>query len=426
MHSKNTESLESYLTTRLWLLSIPLMLGFAVIANLYSMLTSTIILIELFLFCLYFLIIFQIKKVVLIAYNRSILHIEAILQEDYQQYAKAAFAKGKVPELHSKLNLLGDSIQLQKSRYDQHAFIVYQLITQLESPILVFNDKQKLTFGNDEFYHLFGQPWQMFRFGSAHLLGLQKSKEIWQFKEHSKNTKWQIRHSRFIDDGQTHELLIFIDVEPVLRSSQLDAWQQIIRVLGHEIRNSLAPVSSLAETLAEKSVNKNDKVALSVITERCQHLQDFVTRYSSLSNPLILKQKWLNVSKLMDIVSGLFKDLEIKIISKINKIWADETLLTQVLINLIKNSKEANATHIVVNIDENSRYHLVKLSDNGHGLTNMENIFVPLYSTKTHGQGIGLVFCRNIIEQHKGKIELINNPISGVSVKFQILKNNEI
>ena len=189
---------------------------------------------------------------------------------------------------------LAQRCSCQKSRYDQHVFLVYQLIGQLDAPILVFNAKQQLTFANGAFFLLKNQAWQLFRHASPQLLGLTKQDGKWHFQLDDATTnneaeRWQIKQSEFIDSGEQHLLLVFVDIQSALRASQLNAWQQIIRVLGHEIRNSLTPVSSMSESLADKASNKRDRMALNVITERCMHLQSFVERYASLSKGTYLR-----------------------------------------------------------------------------------------------------------------------------------------
>ena len=434
-------SLERYLSYKLWLLALPcllLWLGFSYYINL-PVWAITVGFILLVLFILKVML--AIKDNINTSFTRAILHLEAINQEDYNQHGKAPFSSGTVAVFHQQLKQLSERLQQQKSRYDQHAFLVYQLITQLDAPILVFNEKQQLTFGNDAFYHLYGQHWQMLRHASPELLSLElaahesSSQETlsdktlsdkvksqkWQFTSAEKKQKWQIRQSEFIDGGQRHQLLIFIDIETALRANQLNAWQQIIRVLGHEIGNSLAPVSSMAESLASKTNNERDKMVLAVITERCQHLQRFVSRYGELAKPLQLSQQWFLITPWFANITQLYENitfsLELNSTTKsLEKLWADETLVAQVFINLCKNSQEANATKITLQVSHTAQHFVLALVDNGHGFSNLENLFVPLYSTKQNGQGIGLNFCRNIVEQHQGNMSLTNNKNQGVTV----------
>jgi len=364
------------------------------------------------------------RKKILSAFERASLHLEAINQSDFNQFAKSAFSKGKVKEFHQQLNHLSENLQQQKSRYDQHVFLVYQLIEQLDTPILIFNQKQQLIFGNTEFQQLFGQPWQMLRHASPHLLGLEIIEKEWRLNDPIKGRisqqQWQIRQSEFIDNGETHQLLVFVNIESALRKSQLNAWQQIIRVLGHEIRNSLTPVSSLAESLSAKTRNGREKQALEVITERCQHLQDFVERYASLSKKLQLSCQWLSCRELTVRITRLFENIDLQVESTVDNLWIDGPFFEQVLINLIKNAMEADATQVILAIKRSKQNSVISIIDNGHGFANLENLFIPLYTTKQQGQGIGLSFCRNIIEQHGGVIELSNNKDQGVQVTIQI------
>ncbi len=415
-----SSSLEGFLQAKLLLLALPI----CIFSGLYAWSIGTelqwILITEVFILtvCLWFIAL--IKRQVLRAFTRASLHVDAIGQEDFNQFSKSAFSEGKVKEFHQQLKQLSETLQSKKSRYDQHVFLVYQLISQLDAPILVFNQKHQLTFANDAFTVLYKQPWQMFRHAPEDLLGLEKVESGWRFKEqdHLKNNKrkWQIRHSDFIDNGETHQLLVFINIESVLRESQHNAWQQIIRVLGHEIRNSLTPVSSMAETLSDKTENERDKMVLNVITERCLHLQTFVERYASLSKQLSLNCQWLSVTHVMEAVTTLFKPFKININNDIDQLWADGQFFEQVLINLIKNAQQAGASKVDINVVSEDQYFIIEVVDDGHGFSNLENLFVPLYTTKNDGQGIGLCFCRNIIEQHQGVIELHNNDEKGVTV----------
>ena len=411
-----TDSLERYLQYKLLWFFIPIALFFALWTWQVALKWQWILLGELSLLLLCVWLNASIKTRVLKAFTRATLHLDAIAQEDYNQFAKSAFSAGKVKEFHQQLKHLSEQLQVQKSRYDQQAFLVYQLISQLETPVLVFDHKQQLTFGNDAFAGLFKQAWQMLRHCSAESLGLMYSSNIWQFENNKKRKQWQIRSSEFISDGQTHQLLVFIDIESALRENQLNAWQQIIRVLTHEIRNSLTPVSSMAETLSEKADNKRDKMVLGVITERCLHLQNFVNRYSSLSQQYQLNCQWLQMELITKSVANMYENLTITSTGNASKVWADRTFFEQVIINLIKNSQEAGATKIELNFTKQEQFTVIDIVDNGQGFSNLENLFVPLYTTKLQGQGIGLSFCRGVIEQHHGMLELHNNDEEGVTV----------
>lgn len=350
------------------------------------------------------------KNKIIASFDRALLHIEAVKMEDYNQFSKSDFEAGVTAELHTELSALSKQLQAHKSQYDQHALLLYQLIDQLDTPMLVFNQRQVLTYANAAFSLLYGEPWQVYRRASPRLLGLEQVDGEWTI--HQRDHNWQINQSEFIDGGERHLLLVFTNIDSALRASQLRAWQQIIRVLSHEIRNSLTPVSTLAESLSAKSESPRDKQALEVISERCLHLQDFVERYSSLSQELNLDIQTISVAAFTQQLSALFPNKTIAFSQHVECIKADPTFIEQVFINLIKNAFEADADEVSVVFRNKQDMTIIKVIDNGHGISNPDNLFVPLYTTKQQGQGIGLTFCRNIVEQHKGQISAANNPAS--------------
>lgn len=354
------------------------------------------------------------KKILSSMFQRAILQIEAIQAEDYSQYAKPIFDQGVVNDFHRKLDELSEELYDQKSRYDQQVFIVYRLIDQLESPILVFDKNDRLVYANGAFATLYNQPWQMFRHAAAQKLDLNHDENAWVYKNNQH--KWEIKHSTFVDKGEVHELLVFVDISSTLRENQLNAWQQIIRVLGHEIRNTLTPISTIAENLAEKNTDERDKKALSLITERCQHMQDFVGRYSVLTQSPRLNCQTIVIAPFLERIEGLFNELDVECSTEVANFWGDVAFIEQVFINLIKNAREANASKITIHFKREKSSTVISLVDNGHGFQNLTNLFVPLYSTKEQGQGIGLSFCQSVIEQHSGHIQLENNPDKGVNV----------
>lgn len=361
---------------------------------------------------------FWFYRKVSVAFVRALLHIEAVKMEDYNQYAKTDFQQGLAKRFHLALRGLSEHLLANKSRYDQHAFLLYQLIDQLDTPMLVFNQKYKLTHANHAFTILYDQPWQMYRHASTKLLGLVRTSHGWQLED--ADQQWQISESEFIDAGEAHHLLVFTNIDSAVRASQLTAWQQIIRVMGHEIRNSLTPVSSLAESLSDKMNDEREKAALAMISERCHHLQDFIGRYASLSQQFNLQQQWFNLPELMARLEALNPKLEFETHIREQQIYADQSFLEQVLINLCKNALEAGATKVVIRARNSRGKMQISVADDGHGFANIDNLFVPLFTTKPEGQGLGLSFCRNVIEQHQGSLKLENNPEKGVTVTLRL------
>lgn len=375
---------------------------------------------SLFAASLFALLVYKIKQRVLSQFERALWHLQAVKQQDYNQTAKADFANGISAEFHQELHALSSQLKTQKTRYDQHAMLLYKLIDQLNTPMLVFNQKRKLTYANQAFSQVYGQPWQMFRQASPKLLGLQEEANGWQMINNRR--QWHLSHSEFIDDGETHLLLVLTDIGEDVRASQLNAWQQIIRVMGHEIRNSLTPVSSLAESLATTQDTARKQQALQVIQERCQALQDFVERYASLSQPMSLNKSKVDCQQLCAPLLSLFSQLDIELDLHHQQLLADATFIEQLLINLLKNAAEAGASKVQIRAFRQAQQQIIEVIDNGQGIANPDNLFVPLYSTKEQGQGIGLLFCQHIAEQHGGQLQLHNNPApqSGVTARLSL------
>jgi two-component system nitrogen regulation sensor histidine kinase NtrY len=352
----------------------------------------------------------RVYRKIAVAFRRASVQLEALQNQDYSLIAKPAFSQGKVAEFHQQLNALGESLQEHKSHYDQQSFLLYRLIDQLNTPILVFDHRLQLNYANTAFADLFGRPWQTLRHASPSLLGLNTNPE-WQFVDQEKAQQWQIRHSRFLDQGQNHQLLVFINIQAALREGQLQAWQKLIRVLSHEIRNSLTPVAALTQNLQAKASSEREQQALELIGERCQHLQDFVSRYAELHKPLHLQPQWLSAQTLFQRLRDLFLTAQLQAKGLHIELWADSVFLQQALINLIKNAIEAGSPAGTIDVIFSQREHTneIRVVDSGQGIANADNLFVPFYSTKTQGQGIGLSLSRHIIEQMGGQLSLTNN-----------------
>ena len=341
------------------------------------------------------------------ALRRSSVQLEAMQNQDYSLQAKAVFQTGIAAQLQQQLQQLSEQLQQRKSHFDEQQFLLYRLIDQLNTPILVFDHKQQLSYANNEFSQLFGRPWQSMRHASAESLGLI-AKPQWNFSHKEKAKQWQIRQSRFLDQGQKHQLLVFINIQAALRETQLQAWQQLIRILSHEIRNSLTPVQSLSEYLQQKLPQGREQEALALIRERSQHLQDFVSRYAELNKELRIQHQQIQARELVHSLQILFLQHQLQATGADLQLHSDLTLLQQVLINLIKNAIEAGSPAGTVELRFRKLQHSVEIQllDQGCGLSNQQDLFVPFYSTKPQGQGIGLTLCRQIIEQLGGELSL--------------------
>ena len=372
------------------------------------------------------------KKIITPFYSLTSL-VEAIRLEDYSLRIKDHYHSGVLHTLSQEISELSDDLQQRKQAYDQHTLLIYHLIEQLETPIAIFNHQLQLSHANAAFSQYIEQPWQAKRLVTSESLGLV-FKKGWQFTDQEQSERWQIKYSQFVEHEQTYHLVILSNVEELLRVNQQKSWQQIIRVLSHEIRNSLTPIKSLAQTLVSQELeDTKSKQALQVIVDRSISLQEFVNRYGDITKNITLNKSWFNSVEFMKKITVLFPQSTFALDIQVESVWGDIVLLKQVLINLIKNGVEANnqnsESYISLTIfsqnNRNEKSTVIEVTDNGQGISNIENLFVPFYTTKNQGQGIGLSLSKNIIEQHGGRLTLVNNiDKHGATAKIYLPQSN--
>ena len=357
--------------------------------------------------------------------------VEAIRLEDYSLRIKDQYQSGILHSLNQEVKILAEDLQQRKQVYDQHTLLIYHLIEQLDAPIAIFNQKHQLSHANGAFTQYIGQPWQSKRLSTSRSLGLSIDKDNqWSFIQANESSRWQLKQSQFIQDEKTYHLVVLTNIEKLLRKNQQDSWQQIIRVLSHEIRNSLTPIKSLAQTLvALPSQPDNAKQALQVIVERSTALQEFVNRYGDISQRYSVEKKHFASQSFAEMVIALFPTQFINIEINTATIWADPLLLKQVIINVLKNAIEActDNKEITISLEislltnhKHEKEVIIEVIDNGQGIANSDNLFVPFYTTKGNGHGIGLSLCQNIIEQHSGSLTLTNNKKVGATAKVTL------
>jgi nitrogen fixation/metabolism regulation signal transduction histidine kinase len=232
--------------------------------------------------------------------------------------------------------------------------------------------------------------------------------------------RWDVRRSTFRERGLPHHLLVLSDLSRALREEERQAWQRLVRVIGHELNNSLAPIKSIAgslESLVTRDPQPIDfredmRRGLSVISSRAASLGRFMDAYARLARLPQPRFQTLSVSALVNRVVRLETRLEIALIPGPEvTIRADGDQLEQLLINLVRNavdaSMETGAGVKVGWIKSNGGLEL-RIEDEGPGLSNTGNLFVPFFTTKPAGSGIGLVLSRQIAEAHGGTLTLEN------------------
>ncbi|WP_019029933.1 sensor histidine kinase [Colwellia piezophila] len=356
---------------------------------------------------------------------------EALKMEDYSLRAKSPFSQGIVAKLFNELSSLSQSLQVSKSRYDQQMFLLYGLIEQLESPVLILDKNDKLQHANPAVSQLFSVPWQTLKQSPAQKLGLIKIDGFWGFDESNPlnmGKKWQIRQSEYKENNNNYQLLMLNNISQELQKNEQQAWQNIIRILNHEVRNSLTPISALSQNLLEMPdlTPAQCQQAIKIIDNRSNNLLAFIDSYSDLAKLPLPNYQQFDLAELLNGIANLVQQVTINL-SKPLMIKADKGQLEQVLLNLIKNGKEAQlstgtakgkATNepgidtlekpIEVKVFKSAQQVVIKVLDQGCGIANTANLFVPFYTTKETGSGIGLALSRQIIANHQGELTLTN------------------
>jgi two-component system nitrogen regulation sensor histidine kinase NtrY len=249
-------------------------------------------------------------------------------------------------------------------------------------------------------------------------------------------------------DNRVIQLISFQNIKPELEAGEIDAWRKLIRIQRHEIINSITPITTLTTAIKRRFKNGEERRSLQEITdefiedalnsvevieERSHGLIDFMERFKSLTDVTRLKTGLFRMQKLVDHIAILFSremnagniHMKADVTPGNLTLNADEKLLEQVLINLVKNSMEAiqhPGGEIFIKAFRNSQNAcVIQVIDNGPGIekTALESIFVPSYSTKENGSGIGLSITRQIVQLHNGTIEVRSTP--GVETVVEII-----
>ena len=374
--------------------------------------------IGLLLIIIYTCLVIALYRLVITPYYSLTSLTEALKIEDYSLRAKSPFSQGVVAKLFNELSSLSQILQVSKNRYDQQMFLLYGLIEQLESPVLVLNQDDQLQHANPAVSQLFSVPWQTLKQSPAQKLGLKKRDGFWGFDESNPlniGKKWQIRQSEYKENNNNYQLLMLNNISQELQKNEQQAWQNIIRILNHEVRNSLTPISALSQNLLEMPdlTPEQCQQAIKIIDNRSNNLLAFIDSYSDLAKLPLPNTQQFDLSELLQDITNLMQQVAINLSSPLI-IKADKGQLEQVLLNLIKNAKEAQLSkvepnkNIEVQVLKSEQQVIIKVLDQGCGIANSSNLFVPFYTTKETGSGIGLALSRQIIANHQGELTLTN------------------
>lgn len=351
--------------------------------------------------------------------------LAGLREEDYSIRARGSRKDDSLGEVHRELNALVETLRAQRLGALEATALLRKVMAEIDLAVFTFDGAQTLRLVNRSGERLLAQPTERLLGRSADELNLggclrDDAPRTLQMTFPGGSGRWGIRRSTFRQEGMPHQLLVLTDLSRALREEERLAWQRLLRVLGHEMNNSLAPIRSLAATIAGL-LKKEPKPAdwqtdvdrgLDIIAARAEALSRFTEAYTRVARLPPPRPKPVDVGKWIDRVVGLETRLKIAVESgPPASVHADGDQLDQLLINLLRNAVDAadeSGGGVRVGWRKLKSDLEVWVEDEGPGLSNTANLFVPFFTTKPKGNGIGLVLCQQIAEAHGGSVSLEN------------------
>lgn len=350
--------------------------------------------------------------------------VGSLREGDYSFRARGAGAHDALGELSAEINGLADLLQRQRVRSLESTALLARILEVLHTPLFAFDRDNRLQLVNEAGMDLLGLPHARCFGRSAQDLGLEGLLGAPDQSIHSfggRPARWMLRKAVFRQEGAPHTLLLLDDVSAPLQEEEQVAWKRLIRVLGHELSNSLAPIKSIAgslrarvEQLASDQPVVNDfRRGLGVVESRADALHRFVQSYRRLAQLPPPKMRGVDVAALLERVVLLERRAAIQLDpGPAVVVQADPDQLEQMLINLIANAVDASlangAQSVRATWKAGSGNVQFIIEDRGLGIANPENLFVPFYTTKQAGSGVGLALAQQIARGHGGEIQLVN------------------
>ena len=358
--------------------------------------------------------------------------LEAMREGDYSIRARAAAGEDALGDVMEQVNEMAATLRNQRLGALEATTLLRKVMEEINVAVFAFDADHKLRLVNKAGQRLLGQPIERLMNAPADSVGLDeflKGEPVRTIQRAfasggavsaGSQGRWGISRSVFREGGLPHQLLVISDLTRPLRDEELQAWQRLVRVLGHELNNSLTPIKSIAgslESLLTKDPLPEDwrddtRRGLGVIASRSESLNRFMGSYARLAKLPRPDLAPIDLGPLVERVAKLETRLSVKVAPGPRvTLEADRDQLEQVLINLIRNgadaSKETNGG-VTIGWDSKGPNTEIWIRDEGPGLANTANLFVPFFTTKPGGSGIGLVLCRQVIEAHGGSLSLRN------------------
>ena len=351
--------------------------------------------------------------------------LAALREEDFSLRARGARVDDALGLALMEANTLGETLREQRLGAFEATALLRTVMAEIDSAIFAFDGSGRLRLVNRSGAQLLGSPSDRLVGRSAADLGLADyldgdAPRAVTLAFPGAAGRWEVRRNSFRQGGRVHQMLVLSDLSRTLRDEERQAWQRLVRVLSHEINNSLAPIKSIAGSLRElvsrsprpADAEEDFRHGLSVIAGRSESLSRFIASYARLTRLPKPRPRPLDVREWVNRAVQLETRLPVQVIGGPPVvIRADGDQLDQLLINLVHNAVDASLEtggSVFIRWRSGNGQVEVVIEDEGPGLADTSNLFVPFFTTKPNGSGIGLALSRQIAEAHGGMLTLEN------------------
>jgi nitrogen fixation/metabolism regulation signal transduction histidine kinase len=349
--------------------------------------------------------------------------IAALREEDFSVRGRGASAGDPLAELLLEINQLADTLHAQRIGSLEAGALLRRVMDEIEVSVLAFDERGKAVLANRSAERLVGMPLsRLLESGGldAERLHLARaltgeSPQVIDLDLPGASGRFEVRRSTFRLGGLPHQLLVLADLRRALREEERQAWQRLVRVLGHEINNSLAPIHSVSAGLRRSigTASQEDLASgLAVIERRAESLMRFMAAYAQLARLPPPQLAPVEVASWVQRIAKLESRLAVSVRpGPPAVVKADADQLDQLLINLLHNAADAaleTGGAVEVTWSIGTRQLELVIADEGPGVASTANLFVPFFTTKPGGSGIGLALSRQIAEAHEGTLSLEN------------------
>ena len=357
--------------------------------------------------------------------------LQAVRQGDFSQRARLPRetagdeALDALGQVMLEVNAIGETLREQRLGAVEATALLHRVMDEVDVAVFAFDDQARLQLVNRAGERLLDEPADRLLGRGAGELGLADVLDGADRRIVAKTFpggpgRWEVRRSAFRESGLPHALLVISDLTETLREEERQAWKRLLRVLGHELNNSLAPIRSMASTLAALLARRprpgdweeDMQSGLEIIGNRSEALSRFMAAYARLARLPRPNLAPVELSGLIRRVAALDSRLPVYVArGPAVVLQGDADQLEQLLINLVRNAVDASLETrggVGIGWRPTGTHVEVRIEDEGPGIANPDNLFVPFYTTKPEGTGIGLALSRQIAEAHGGTLTLEN------------------